>query len=63
MPGADVQRANRAAQAAGVKWPDGRKAFHDWLERNYRWEKEGQSFEWLKRRAEEFLNSNPKYRK
>ncbi|NOZ71271.1 MAG: hypothetical protein GXP38_05050 [Chloroflexi bacterium] len=35
MSGANVHRANRAAQAAGVKWPDGRKAFHDWLERDY----------------------------
>ena len=62
MPGADLQRANKAAKDAGVDWPRGKKPFHDWLERNYRWEKEGQSYTWLRRKAEEFLRNNPKYR-
>ena len=63
MAGADVERANQAAQDAGVKWPDGKKPFHDWLTRNYGLEKENQSYGWLKSRAEEFLRSFPKYRK
>lgn len=62
MAGADVERANNAAKEAGVNWPEGRKPFHDWLTRNYRWEKENQSFGWLKSKAEEFLVENPRYK-
>lgn len=62
MAGVDVERANEAAKAAGVKWPDGKKAFHDWLENNYSLEKENQTFAWLKARAIEFLNEFPKYK-
>jgi hypothetical protein len=62
MAGADVQRANNAAKAAGIKFPDGRKPFHDWLTKHYGLEKDDQSFSWLKSKADDFTKEFPKYK-